>query len=368
MIIFDCTTASFWSGHPTGIHRVIEQLGNELLQQESLAALAVFDEEGLCREYSFKHKELGRVIDLRAGDLVVSAGANWDYPKHHARLMELSQKHVKLGILFHDIIPALLPHSYGPGFPPIYMKWLDESLAACDIAFSNSVNTKRDILAYCKDKGIAAPSVYPIRFGDEISHSDAAPSNEIAAKAQENFILAVGTLEYRKNHVLLLNAYRYMIQDLNYVPPKLYLVGKPGWLGHDIDYQVANDSVLRGHVEVLQGLPDEDLQRLYERAMFTVYPSFYEGWGLPIAESLNYGKVCIASRSSSMTEIAPDLVRYAHPLLLTEWTEQIMFLAKNSDILEAESQKIRSTYERRTWKEAANQLLKAIGDHFSQRT
>jgi len=365
MIVFDCTTASFWSGHPTGINRVIEQLGKELIRQEPSAALAVFDDEGQCREFSLETKELGRVLEIRAGDLVVSAGSNWDYPDHHARLLKLRDEDVKLGILFYDIIPILLPHSFGPGFPPIYQKWLNESLKNCDIAFSISINTKNDIIKYCNDSGIAAPSIYPIRLGDEISTSTTPPSIEIAKKVQEPFILSVGTLEYRKNHVLLLNAYRYMIQELNFIPPKLYLVGKPGWLGHDVDFQVANDNVLRDRVEVLQGLPDEDLQLLYEKALFTVFPSHYEGWGLPIAESLNYGKVCIASRKSSMTEIAPDLVRYAHPLLLTEWADQIMFLAKNPEVLKTESQKIISTYKRRTWKEAADQLLNAIGDRFS---
>ncbi len=62
MIVFDCTTASFWSGHPTGINRVVEQLGKELIRQEPSVALAVFDDEGQCREFSLETKELGRAL------------------------------------------------------------------------------------------------------------------------------------------------------------------------------------------------------------------------------------------------------------------------------------------------------------------
>jgi glycosyltransferase involved in cell wall biosynthesis len=365
-LVFDCTALSNWVGHATGIQRVVAEVGAELTRCLPGTQLGVFSGDGSCRVYSIDRRAIEGMIELETGDLIISAGSNWDYPEHHRGLLTLRDKGIKLGFLFYDMIPALLPFSYGPGFSAVYEKWLQESLAACDIAFSISENTKRDITAYAKQHGFQVPPVHTLRLGDEFPSSTDKPSDSISAKAAERFIMSVGTLEYRKNHIVLLNAYRYMLQDLGYIPPKLYLVGKRGWLDHDIEYQVANDPRLHGRIEILQGLSDADLQCLYEKALFTVYPSFYEGWGLPIAESLCYGKPCIASPTSSMCEIAPGLVRHAHPLLMTEWVEQIRDLTDNPEKLKEETARVKSGYQPSGWDQTAQQMRLALVKNYPE--
>jgi glycosyltransferase involved in cell wall biosynthesis len=365
-LVFDCTALSNWVGHATGIQRVVSEVGTELIRCLQSAQLGIFLEDGSCREYCIDSRTIEDVITLMEGDLVISAGSNWDYPEHNKMLLSLRNEGVRLGLLFYDVIPVLLPFSYGPGFSLIYDRWLRESLAKCDIAFSISENTRRDIMAYAKSNEFEVSAVHTLRLGDEITSSKDEPSVVICEKAAERFILSVGTLEYRKNHVVLLNAYRYMVQDLSYMPPKLYLVGKRGWLDHDIEYQVANDPRLQGRIEILQGLSDADLQHLYENCLFTVYPSFYEGWGLPIAESLCFGKPCIASSTSSMGEIAPGLVRHAHPLLMTEWVEQIRDLADNPEKLKSETSKVKTGYQRSGWSQTAQQMRLAVVEHYPE--
>ncbi|WP_033576702.1 glycosyltransferase family 4 protein [Dickeya chrysanthemi] len=363
-VIFDCTSLANWIGHPTGIQRVVSEIGSELLHCFSSVYLGFFQADGSCFEYDLISRSVSDPIMPESGDVIITAGSNWDFIEHHKTLLRWRDKGIKLGVLFYDTIPCLLPFSYGPGFPEIYRDWLIESIASCDLAFAISENTKRDLNDFAIEHGLKLPSVTVVRLGDSVPSSEGTPSDEIVQKISEPYLLSVGSIEYRKNHIMLLNAWRYMIEEQGYIPPKLYIVGRKGWLDSDIEYQLDNDIRLKGRIEVLKGLQDADLRLLYEKTMFTLYPSFYEGWGLPVAESLCFGKPCIASRSSSMLEIAPGLVRHAHPLLLNEWVEQIRLLADNPAELQRECSKVKHNYHPSTWKNSAIQLRDGILAHY----
>jgi glycosyltransferase involved in cell wall biosynthesis len=79
---------------------------------------------------------------------------------------------------------------------------------------------------------------------------------------------------------------------------------------------------------ILEQASDEELSWLYENCQFSVYPSFYEGWGLPIAESIAHGTPCICSNTSSMPEIAGDLLTYFSPASTDECLQAITGLLK----------------------------------------
>lgn len=365
-VIFDYTVLSNWTGHATGIQRVVSELGSGLQYHLPNIHLGVFGEDGNCQDYVPEDRRTREPIALEKGDIVVTAGSNWDYPAHHERLLALGERGIRLSTLFYDVIPVLFPFFYGPGFSQIYEKWLNESLSASEIGFTISENSKCDLEQHALSKGIYCPDIHVIRLGDYVPISTVPVSESIILKTRPAYILTVGTLECRKNHVQLLNAYRYMLERWGYTPPKLYIVGTKGWLDHDIEYQVANDRRLSGLVEILHGVSDSDISHLYQNALFTVYPSFYEGWGLPIAESMCIGKPCIVSRSSSMQEIAPSLVNYADPYLVNEWAEQIRGLAESPERLNNESVRIRNTYVRRTWSETAIQVKHALLKHYPQ--
>lgn len=363
-LIIDCTPLANWVGHPTGIQRVVIETGGRLCGLFASASLGLFDGDGRCLAYDLTLRSTGAVIEIERGDVVVAAGSNWDFPEHHNLLMALQARGVKIVTLFHDIIPMILPYSYGPGFSELYERWFVEALAASDLAFSNSENTRQDIIGYAKSRGLTCPDVHFVRLGDEVPCSSEPPSGRVLEKTAMPYILSVGTLEYRKNHILLLNAYRYMIDVQGYRPPQLLIVGKKGWLDHDIEYQVDNDPRLSGLVSILQGVTDADLQCLYQNALFTVYPSFYEGWGLPVAESLCFGKPCIASGNSSMLEIAPGLVRHAHPLRLDEWVAAIREFSDNPTVLAQATESVRTGYQRAGWAGTANSMRDVLLKHY----
>ena len=82
---------------------------------------------------------------------------------------------------------------------------------------------------------------------------------------------------------------------------------------------VEKNPKIRDHFHILNGINDATLDWLYRNCLFTVYPSLYEGWGLPVAEALNYGKVCVAARAGSVPEIAPEMTDLIDPLDFVTW-------------------------------------------------
>ena len=360
-LIFDCTALSKWEGRTTGIQRVISEIGRSLPKHIPGVELAILSpKNGGWLRYHLESRSIGEAVEVVSGDLIFTAGHNWDHPEHFQALIGYTERGVQLGTLYYDIIPILFPFTYGPGFVPLFETWLQESLQRSACAFAISESSARDVAAYSRKHGYKTPQVHTLRLGDDLPGSDEVVSDRIAEKTSVRYILSVGTIEYRKNHNLLLDTWRYMIDDLGVTPPNLYIVGRLGWLHNDIPYQLDNDPRLAGRVAVLSDLSDADLKHLYQNALFTVYPSIYEGWGLPIAESLGFGKVCVASNTSSMVEIAPGLVRFAHPRMVSEWAEQISELSENPDVLAAEEARIAAEYSLGTWEQSAAQLARGL--------
>jgi glycosyltransferase involved in cell wall biosynthesis len=259
------------------------------------------------------------------------------------------------------LIPLVLPYSFGEGLSPLYTNWLNETLKITDIFFAISESTKNDIERYCKEENIKYNPINVIRLGDDISrektHIEKVKED---IKDLKNYILTVGSIEYRKNHITLLNAYRLLLSEGKTDLPVLVIVGREGFLNNMIVYQVENDPLLKNRVKVFSDVSDDDLDYLYRNCMFTLYSAHYEGWGLPIAESLMYGKQCICSNTSSMIEIAPNITRFAHPLKTTEWAENIYELYSDKNKLEVETKKVLDEYKGTHWSETAQQLIDFI--------
>ncbi|MEN8514583.1 glycosyltransferase family 1 protein [Burkholderia sp. RS02] len=360
-IYFDYTTLARWTGNPTGISRVVHLIGAELVKLDGDVVPVSFSEQEGLRYYDPSAKAMGDRVHLSPNDVIFSAGANWDIPGFNECLRKVRKEGAKVSILFYDTIPDKFPYFYGPGFPDIYRAWLRETLSLADFSFSISENTKRDVIEFAERSGLSAPEIKVIRLGDEIHRGEAnsvVPRPEISGLGK--YVLSVGTVECRKNHIALLNAYRLLASEGKSDLPKLVIVGRQGWLDYSIKFQVENDPAVSGIIFVMSDVSDAELDYLYANAMFTLYPALYEGWGLPVAESLRYGKQCVTSSTSSMTEIAPELTRFAHPLKVEQWARQIEELYLNPAQLSEETARVVTSYRGTSWMQSAEQVLTGL--------
>jgi glycosyltransferase involved in cell wall biosynthesis len=134
----------------------------------------------------------------------------------------------------------------------------------------------------------------------------------------EQYFLTVATVEPRKNLVTLLRAYQHLQQRLEAACPTLVIVGRKGWNCDDIvEYmQALQGSVLfPGHVS------DDELTALYQMATALVFPSLYEGFGLPVLEAMMAGCPVIAACTSSLPEVAGNAALFVDPLRPAEMAE-----------------------------------------------
>jgi len=355
-----------WTGRPTGIPRTVEQLAQSVRSLRPETVFVSMDEElqGF-RVFDLRTRETGEPVAFQSGDKLFSCGANWAFACYNPVIRGLLTSGVRFYQLFYDMIPTLFPHYYeqADGYGNYMGNWTRETLDLVTSSFAISEATRRDVYGWT---GVApdAKEIAVVRLGDELEAPPGGHDAESAAKfaSLDGFILSVGTLELRKNHVVLLNAYRMLHDAGERELPKLVIVGRDGWLNNSLAFQCQHDPAIKGKFVVMSDVSDYELDYLYRNCRFTAFPSLYEGWGLPIAESLRYGKQCIASSTSSMVEIAPDLVRFAHPLKPDEWARHIRELSTDRAKLDSESELIRTTYSGSTWNDCARTVLRKLNE------
>jgi len=222
------------------------------------------------------------------------------------------------------------------------------------IVISESV--KSNLLDFIQSTKLPKKSIEVIRLGDEIN-----PNKNFKFKISdidEPYILSVGTFEVRKNYLLLYMVYK-LAEQRNINLPKLIIVGKFGWLVDNLNYLITHDYKLENKIIFKHNVSDEELNQLYENCLFTVYPSIYEGWGLPIAESLAYGKMCLTSNTSSMPEIAGSLIEYFNPYDASRLLELIVQY-NNKSLLKKKELEIKNKYTITTWDQTAKQFYKFV--------
>jgi glycosyltransferase involved in cell wall biosynthesis len=216
--------------------------------------------------------------------------------------------------LLYDLIPYKLPHFFPRYFPAVFQDWLAQMLALSDQIVTISENSRRDIADFIAEHRTKHPPIAVIRLGDTATIRAATARPQQLPENAGRYVLCVGTVEVRKNHALLYQLWRRLAAEHGAALPPLVIAGQPGWLTRELHYQIKWDPAIRDKIILLPDLTDGGLNWLYQNCLFTVFPSHYEGWGLPIAESLAHGKYCIASGTSAMPEVGGDLVSYHNPL------------------------------------------------------
>jgi glycosyltransferase involved in cell wall biosynthesis len=311
-----------------------------------------------CLKRLLKRPAPAATIALGPSDLVVMLGDDWKFPDRSATIYRLKCEHgFRAAWMIYDLISVYFPQFFGPGFEQRFAKWIVDTLWTADLVFAISENTSADIKRYCLRGGIPCPPIEVIRLGENLPESgEARPPEALRMTENQPFALCVGTVEVRKNQLLLYHVWRKLIDQLGAASaPRLLVVGMRGWMGGNTLHLAETDPVTKEHIHFLPQCNDAELRWLYQRCLFTLYPSFYEGWGLPVAESLAFGKHCIASDRSSIPEIAGDLIAMHDPNSVEECLTRVMEALDPAFRL-ARERRIRQQYRRREWSECAAQM------------
>jgi len=301
---------------------------------------------------------------FQAGDVLFLPGAGWDDGGACEALARARQSRRLFVVpLLCDVIPVKLPHLCDPLLPPLFDSWLRALLPLSDLVLAISEHTRRDLLAL----GADLPPVEVVRLGDELTAAEQPLRPGGLPTGLGTFALAVGTIEARKNHWLLYHLWRRLAEEMGERLPPLLLAGRPGWGTGDLLRQLRRDPLLAGRLLVLEDVRDRELLWLYRSCLFTLYPSHYEGWGLPVAESLAHGKPCICSNTSSLPEIAPGLVDHHDPLDLEGCARLVRRALLEPDFLRQREAHVRAAFRPTPWRECAGHILALVGTNLGVR-
>ena len=297
--------------------------------------------------------------DGGAGDVAFCLGEIWA-PDHLAALRDWHERsHVRLVVVLYDLTPVLFPHWFSDrDLPAQFEAYLEYLRTAVDGVACISEATRRDFLDWAAARGGARGRVAAIRLGDR--RPAAAPAcapDGLAGLAPGRFVLSVSTIQVRKNYDLLYALWRRFCEKGTPDLPVLVIAGRRGWLVDDLLTLIECDPLTAGHIVICDDPDDAALAWLYQNCRFTLYPSLYEGWGLPIAESFAYGKACIASDTSSMPEASQGLAIHVDPLDFVAWEREVASLIADDARLAALEGAIRARFRLHSWDDAAAALV-----------
>ena len=297
------------------------------------------------------------------GDTYLSLGLDWDQ-KDFAKLYSLKKEYGFRVVLFaYDVIPVLYPHLCVSDVAAYFARYFADLAWCADRVLCISKTTERDLTALLNELGVPCPETKVITLGSDIDAQTEDHANfEIADSIGGPYILYVSTIERRKNHEVLYRAYSRLIDKGIEDLPKLVFVGMQGWGVENLMSDIRLDPRVQGKIEILNNVSDNALRGLYLKCVFTLFPSIYEGWGLPVAESLAQDKFCIASKEASIPEVGGDLLEYCDPWQVNEWADAISKYYKDQELLGTKENAIRDGYLPTTWEKSAGEILEKLGE------
>ncbi|HHW14153.1 MAG TPA: glycosyltransferase family 4 protein [Firmicutes bacterium] len=259
----------------------------------------------------------------------------------------------------HDLIPYVLPQTCTRRYLERFLARMPEICARSALILTVSRHTRRDL---CRILGVAEAKIVVVPEAPEPCYRPL-PFSEANARAAEvygltgPFLLYVGGFSPRKNLAALLSAYAAVRRDLPDHPP-LVLAGNLDQMGLRVQER-AKDLGLAGEVLFPGFVPLEDLPYLYRAARFFVYPSLYEGFGLPPLEAMACGTPVIASRESSLPEVVGDAGLLIDPYDPDSLADALLKLASNQEAREALRHKSLQRAKEFSWRRTAAETLLA---------
>ena len=340
-VLLDVTRAFArrWSGaNPTGIDRVCDAY----VQRYRGDALAVLQHRGIIRvlgkrqsdqlfdllhpDRHYSRCSMLRVLALAlfkpaataeyAGKIYVNPGhTDFDLGRHWAWVQS---RGLRTLYLIHDLIPINRPDLTRPHATRRHRNRIINALTNAHGLIANSASTASDLRHFASAHGLRRPPVLACHLG-----VDHVAMPEQALRHSCGHFVCVSTLEPRKNHRLLLNVWKTLIQNNAATTPKLVLIGQWGKQSSELHKMLRDDSALAQRVTVLERCADPEMAYWVRTARAVLLPSAAEGYGFPLAEAMALGTPVIASDLPCFREIGAKVPLFIPPTDAAAWLSAI---------------------------------------------
>ena len=270
----------------------------------------MFHADGTRKAVITNEQFLGANIEFISTDTLIFAGNPWT----HSDILTVKTLKQRYGFRFvflcHDIIPIQFPQYFRKSDVTAFREYYRAAFPLADLIVFTARATKRDAVEYCEAHGLKINETCVVSPG-----ADAATLSVTAEAAlppgivRGRYALLVSTIEPRKGHQLIYNVWLRLLAER--LPQnrgfKLVFVGRLGWEVDKLVDQLKNDTRLSDYLYLLTSVNDPQLAALYDGAAFCLYPSVYEGYGLPIIEAFSRNKAVLASTGGAIPEVVDGL-------------------------------------------------------------
>lgn len=298
-------------------------------------------------------------------DMVIYLGAHWTHERYRYATSFYKSAGAQLCVMIHDLLPLQYPDLHPELGRQIFERWLRYTLPIANLILANSVFTREAIREFADTVGMAIVDPVAIKISSQISRDVSAPGLAKASPpswvptSDPGYALFVSSKSKRKNHLNLLNAWSLLSNKLQEDCPYLLLVGPDGDATEDVSQWLIANGAGRRIIE-LGYVSSQELSRLYRNCLFSIFPSFCEGWGMPVAEALNFGKMVITLRGTALEEVGGDLAIYsksADPVHLAHLIETYI---RDPEKRQHQEVRILNRFKPVTWEQTTNEVLKAL--------
>lgn len=260
-------------------------------------------------------------------DLNVLGSVEIYHSPFHPLPPEVQQlKQVKALVTVHDLIPKIHPEFFGVwhlhNANELLAGMTPETFVACV-----SESTRNDLLNWCPVLSPERVSVIPLAADRQLFYRETDPQKlanvrqKYGIPEEVPYFLSVSTLEPRKNVARTVEAFRGWVKAQPETQAVLVMVGSRGWKLDQLLAEIQRDPQLKGRIFLTGYVDDADLAALYSGARVFVYPSLYEGFGLPALEAMQCGTPVVTSQNSSLPEVVGEAGFLVDPLSIDSLEE-----------------------------------------------
>jgi glycosyltransferase involved in cell wall biosynthesis len=234
----------------------------------------------------------------------------------------------------------------------------------CDTLVCTSKTIREELIQYRESSGLAAMEPIVFSLGTDLADAANGLPSELAGF---QFALLVATIEPRKNHRTAYQAWDTAIMQGAIDPSttRLVFLGRKGWGSDDLINEIKANPRTRESIVFIERADDAMLASLYELAAFCISPSLYEGFGLPVAEALAYGKLVMAAKIDALVETGGSFAHYIDPLDIPAWARQLARGFREPRWRARVEKRLKQLHRPVSWDVAAQIFYSALGSRVS---
>ncbi|MBV8745007.1 MAG: glycosyltransferase [Xanthobacteraceae bacterium] len=292
--------------------------------------------------------------DIQPGDVMLFSGEHHRYG--FRQLRDLRRQGCRLAFVFFDLLRVLEDDDPGWRDPDNFdVPQSDFMVREADLLMPISHFSAQELNAHLQRRRLKGPIIQVVRLAGVLKPGK---DKRVNGLTPNGFILCVGDVVCRKNQLLLAKVWKKRLER-RLTSLKLVIVGRLDPEARQVVEFVKADLPLSRYVIFLANIDDEELVWLYRNCRHTVFPSRLEGFGLPVIESLSFGKACISSTAQAVLEAGQGFTVALDPDDDAAWIHAIASF-ENDDILRAQEERIAQEYKPISWSDTRADIESAV--------